>query len=124
MALTFHDLAEAGAVELVIDGPVSRSELRALIEHLEQRIAEQGYVNVVEDVRRLGWISPSTFWDDLKFGFRHMRDFPRAAVVGQQWWVKAFMPLAHVIAPGCVRRYPREKMEAARAWVVERPEAA
>ena len=37
------------------------------------------------------------FWQDFKFGLRHVRDFERLAVVGDQRWLewctKAFSPM-------------------------------
>jgi hypothetical protein len=106
-------------LELTIDGGISGPEFDELIARLEAAIARHGKIRVLELVRSLGGIPPSKWWDDLKFGYRHMRDIERAAIVAEQRWLEIFANLVNPFFSADLKYFKPAEIEKARAWLSE-----
>lgn len=117
--IEFHQVPGTNVYELTIDGAISSAEFDSLLKRFEEAIARHGKVRVLEEIRELGGIPPSKVWEDLKFGFRHMRDVQRAAVVAKQKWIEVVGSLLNPFISADVRYYRPEEREIARAWILE-----
>jgi hypothetical protein len=58
-------------------------------------------------------------WEDAKVGMRHFTDFERIAVVTSEDWIARTVKAVGFIAPGEVRVFANEDIDAARAWISE-----
>jgi hypothetical protein len=117
--IELHLVPGTNVYELTIDGAISAEEFDAMLVRFEEAIAQHGKVRVLEEIRELGGIPPSKVWEDLKFGFRHMRDVERAAVVAKQKWIEVVGSLLNPFISAEVRYYKPEEREIARAWILE-----
>ena len=115
----YHEIPGTNVLELTIDGAVGAAEFDALIARLEAAIARHGKIRVLELVRSLGGIPPSKWWVDLKFGYRHMRDIERAAIVADPKWIEIFANLINPFFSADVRYFKTADIDKARLWLVE-----
>lgn len=117
--IEYREDPDSHIVEITVDGAISREAFDDIARRLEARIARDGKVRVLEEVRSLGAIAPATFWADLKFSLRHLNDFSRCAVVTDRGWIEW---LARAVAPFvtcAVRHFPPEQIGDARRWLRE-----
>jgi hypothetical protein len=116
----------------MIDGKVGKAEFDEIAGRLEAHIRAHGKVRLLEEIRGFGGIELAAFWDDLKFSLRHLNDFSRCAVVGDQAWFFSrcavvgdqawFAWVAKAVNPflACeIRCFERARMAEARAWLRE-----
>ncbi len=114
-----HEVPGTNILEFVIDGAVTGPEFDDAIARFEAAIATHGKIRVLEHVRSLGGIPPSRWWEDVKFGFQHVRDIERAAVVGDPKWIEVFANLVNPFFSADIRYFHSVDIEKARAWLGE-----
>jgi hypothetical protein len=119
--ISMQEFPRTNVFELVLDGPVSAAEFDAIIARLEAAIATHGKIRVLEVVKELGGVPPSKWWDDLKFGYRHMRDIERAAIVAEQRWLEVFANLVNPFFSAELKYFKPAEIERARAWLAANP---
>lgn len=115
--IEFREEPGSNAVELVIDGRISKSEFDDIATKLEAAIARHGKVRLLEEVRSFGGVEPAMFWDDLRFSLRHLNDFSRCAIVAERSWMEWMAKILAPMLPGEVRHFPPERVDEARAWL-------
>jgi hypothetical protein len=63
-------------------------------------------------------------WDDGKFGLTHWHDLSRIAVVADQTWLRTAVSMFTPFFRGEVRMFGLSELDTAKAWIVERKQAA
>jgi hypothetical protein len=116
-----REVPNTNILELVIDGAISAEEFDVILARFTEAIGRHGKIRVLEEVRSLGGIPPSKWWQDLKFGFQHMRDIERAAVVSDAKWIEIFANLLNPFFSAEIRYFKPDEVAAARAWLLESP---
>ena len=123
--IDYRDQPDNNIVEFTIDGKITREEFDALAGRLEAKIKQHGSVRVLEEVRSLGGIEPSVFWEDAKFGFRHLNDISSAVVVADQKWIEWVTKIVKPFVRCPVEVFHRDQIEQARQWLHQQaPRAA
>ena len=117
--LEYREIPDTNIVEFTIDGAISAAEFDEVIASFEASIARHGKIRVLEHVRSLGGVPPSKWWEDIKFGFKHMRDISRAAVVAEATWIEIFANLVNPFLAAEVRYFKSAEIDKARAWLRE-----
>jgi hypothetical protein len=117
--IEFCEIPNSHIVEFTIDGKISKGEFDDLIARLKTAIEKHGTVRVLEHIRSFGGMPISKFWEDIKFGFRNMKNFSHAAVVADQKWIEIFTKMAKPFISGEVRYFNEAEMEQARKWLHE-----
>ncbi len=110
---------DAGVIDLIVDGAITRADYEALIPILDAQIARHGKLRVVETVRKLGPIDPTLWWEDLKWVVQHRNAIGRAAVVTDHGWIGPITRAAAALFSGEMRVFPESQGGAARIWVRE-----
>lgn len=118
--ISIQEVPGTNGLELVLDGPVSAQEFDEIVARLEAAIATHGKIRVLEVIKELGGVPLSKWWDDLKFGYRHMRDIERAAIVAEQRWLEMFANLVNPFFSADLRYFKPAEIDKARAWLAER----
>lgn len=102
---------------LRVSGKVTAEDYESLIPEMERRIDAAGPLRLLCDMRDFGGIEIEAFWADFKFSVRHLKDFERMAVVGDQrwleWWTKAASPFVKTQ----VKCFGSEEIREAWAWL-------
>ena len=117
--LEYREIPDTNIVEFTIDGAISAAEFDDVIARFEASIARHGKIRVLEHVRSLGGVPPSKWCQDVKFGFKHMRDITRAAVVAETKWIEIFANLVNPFLAAEVRYFKSAEIDRARAWLRE-----
>ena len=63
-------------------------------------------------------LTPGALWEDVKFGFTHMRTWKRLAIVSDSEWYAHALDAIGWLVPGEVRLFKSGEVDAAREWVV------
>ncbi len=122
--LSYAEYPVSEAVEITVDGKVTRGEFDEVAEKLAYFIDRHGHVRLLEVVRDFGGMQPSVFWSDVKFSLRHLNNISRCAVVTHQYWFMWMATAARTIAPGEVRCFALEDEARARGWLLQHMERA
>jgi SpoIIAA-like len=67
-------------------------------------------------------IEPGALWEDTKFGFSHLLDWERSALVTDVEWMKHAAKLYAFLGfliPGGIRAFPTAEAAKAREWIAE-----
>ena len=116
--LDYREDAQAGVVEITVEGRVSRSEFDAVAAKLEAFIAANGKVRLLEVIRDFEGLDASAFWDDLKFSLRHLNDLSRCAIVTKARWIQSWSSLVGSIFHCELAHFEPDRIDEARAWLV------
>ncbi len=115
--IDYRDDAQAGIAEIVIDGPISRADFDDVSARLATLIERCGRVRLLEDIRRIGRIDPSVIPADVRFSFRHMKDFSHCAIVGERKWLEWLARAINPLVRCEIRYFDRADIEDARRWL-------
>jgi hypothetical protein len=110
---------DAGVIDLIADGEITRADYDALIPVLDAQIARHGKLRVVETVRKLGPINWPLWRRDVTWVADHRDTVARAAVITDHGWIGPTARVAAALFAGEVRVFPENQGGAARAWVRE-----
>ncbi len=98
------------------DGEVSEEDYERVVPRLEELIGEHGKVRLLLDVTQFKDATPAALWEDLKFDAKHLNDFERIAVVGDESWEDAAADLASPLTSAKVKTFGPEEEGKARTW--------
>lgn len=104
-------------LEVTVGGRITREEMELLWDRLEADLPKEGKLKTLEIIDPLDGIDPIAFWEDLKHALPMMHRFSHAAVVADQHWIAAITNFTAMFIPAQVRTFPRDQVEAARAWL-------
>lgn len=106
-------------VEMTIEGKVSTMEFDETLRVFEEAIKQHGSIKVLERVGELGTppIPWSRFWEDIKFGFEHLRDISVVAVVSDQRWISGWVKMFKPLLKADIRMFKEAELEKARQWL-------
>lgn len=117
--IQFEEHPELGYVELTLEGKVDRESFEELVSKLGPLMDERGKVGILERIVSFGGIAPSVLWDDIKFGFRHLKHVGPVAVVSDKKWIEVWTKLASPFWRTEVRFFGANELDEARAWLAE-----
>jgi hypothetical protein len=116
--LSYKEMDNLAAVEIVITDRVTTEEFDATAKKLEAFIARHGRVRVLEIIKDFEGMDAKAFWHDLKFSLRHLRDFSRCAIVTDTKWFSLWSALVEPFIDCEVAYFPPDELEAARDWLL------
>lgn len=116
--LTIMPESEGRTVGIRAGGKLTEADYKAILPKLEELFRENGRLDVLfyADETFEGWDMEAA-WQDASFGFAHMSDFRRLAVVGAPDWVVWCVKLSAFLFKGEVRIFAADELETAWAWV-------
>ncbi len=116
LAYKEHDNAQA--VEIRLSGRVSTEEFDRVAAKLEAFIARHGEIRVLEVVDDFEGMDAAALWHDVKFSFRHLKDFSRIAVVSSPEVRNLWSSLVSPFIDCEVEHFPPDQIEDARDWLM------
>ncbi|WP_156255987.1 SpoIIAA family protein [Sandarakinorhabdus oryzae] len=114
LSMTCDD--EAGFMEVVVDGAITRTDYEAVVTAVDQLLTRHSKLDFVEVVRRLGPMPPEVWWRDLVFHLHHRDFLRRAAIVSDSGWVGPLIRLLAPLYPAELRYFPESALDDARRW--------
>ena len=117
--ITVTPVPGTNILEMQIDGAISGEAFDRVLGEVEAAIAEHGKLRVLKriDALHMPPIPWSKFWDDLRFGMKHMGDFTHAAVVADQDWIRAWARAWNPLLKAEIKTFKLDEIDEARAWL-------
>jgi len=81
------DESSGRTVGIKVDGKLTNNDYEVLVPYFENLINEYGSLNLLCDMTQFSGVEIGVFWEDFKFSIRHVRDFTRMAIVGDEQWL-------------------------------------
>jgi len=116
LSYTEHDNAQA--VEIALSGRVSTDEFDRVAEKLDAFIARHGQARVLEVIKDFEGMDAAALWHDIKFSFRHLKDFSRIAVVASPEIHNLWSSLVSPFMECEVEHFAPDQIEEARDWLM------
>lgn len=89
-----------------------------MIPALEKAIADKGKVRFLYVLgAAFDGYEPGAMWDDTFFGFKHLKDFEKVALVTDNAVYTGAMRLFSPMMPFETRVFPLAELEAAKTWL-------
>lgn len=115
--ITYKMINPENAIQISINGKVTRADYQPLISKLEELIRQEGKIGVLFEIQNLEGIELGTVTEDLKFEFKNAKDIERCAVVVDKKWQPIAAALVRPLYKGRVKYYERSKLEDARNFI-------
>ena len=117
--IQYEEHPELGYVEFTLDGKIDRESFEAVVTKLGPLMDEHKKLGILKHIVSFGGIAPAVLWDDLKFGFRHLKHVGPVAVVSDKKWIEVWTKLASPFWRSDVRFFAADELDEARAWLAE-----
>lgn len=116
--LSLMDGSEGHVVGIRAGGKLTEADYKAILPELEALFREHGTLDVLffADETFEGWDMEAA-WEDASFGFAHVSDFRRLALVGAPDWVVWCVRLSAFLFKGEVRIFDAGEIDAAWRWI-------
>ena len=111
------DESSGHTVGIRVDGKLTKDDYGVLIPYFENLIRESGPLNLLCDMTQFNGVELSAFWEDFKFSIRHLRDFKRMAIIGDQRWLDWYTKIFNPLVKTEIKYFPPEQTEEAWKWV-------
>lgn len=105
-------------VGLHVSGTLNDRDYKKILPLLENLFHQHGKLRVLFYASDSfeGWDLEAA-WDDASFGFGHIADFERLALVGAPTWVEWCVRLSAFLFMGETRIFPGDALDEAWAWL-------
>jgi len=119
--IEYQVIADTNIIEFVVEGKVTKDELMPLLDATKAIVAEHGKVRMLKQLRgpALVTIELSALWENLRWGFKNLKNIERVAGVADQAWMGTLTKIADPLFSAEIRFFPTEEIDAARAWLRE-----
>ena len=104
-------------VGIQVDGKLTKDDYGVLIPYFENLINECGPLNVLCDMTKFNTMEVEAFGEDFKFGIRHLRDFKRMAIGGDQSWLEWLTRVVTPLVRTEMKYFPPQEINDAWVWV-------
>jgi hypothetical protein len=102
---------------LRVSGKLTKEDMLSIASPLEERIRENGKVDLFCDMTDWhGW-SPGGFWAELKFDAKHAKDFRRVAVITGKPLHRFVASMLKPFTSAEIKCFQREKKSDALTWI-------
>ncbi|MDB2614156.1 STAS/SEC14 domain-containing protein [Chlamydiales bacterium] len=90
---------------------------KTFIPKLDQLIKKYGKINVLYEFgENYEGYDIKAMIEDGKYGFNHLNNFNRIAVVGSPKWIEWTMYLVKPVFKGTIQVFPKDKLDEAMTW--------
>lgn len=114
--LTIEADGAAGLIELTVDGVVNRADFEAATAAIDKLLESRDKLNVVEVVRKIGWIEFGVWWRDAVFHLTHRHWLHRVAVVSDSGWIGPLTRFLAPLYPAEIPTFALDGLDEARKW--------
>ena len=103
-------------IGIKVQGKLTKEDSEGLIPYLENRITEDGQINLVWDMTDFTGMEIEGFWEDLRLGMQHFGVCNREAVVGDQKWVEWFSKTIKPLGKTEIHYFSPDQVNEAWIW--------
>jgi len=104
-------------ISITFKGKADKADYDLLVPQLETIIHKGGRIRILVELRDFeGW-TLGAFWEDAKFGLKHIRHIEKIAVVGEGKWKTAMTLFVKPFTTARVKYFDAGQMADAEKWV-------
>lgn len=107
---------ETGLTRIEVSGRLEHSDYERVLPELEA-LVEHGKARVLLELHDFRGFTPAALVDELKFDFRHRKDFERVAVVSDSALQELGVRMVRPFFAGRVKIFDTTERDAAEAWI-------
>ena len=107
---------ETGLTRIEVSGRLEHSDYERVLPELEA-LVEHGRARVLLELHDFKGFSPAALVDELKFDFRHRKDFERVAVVSDSALQELGIRMVRPFFAGRVKIFDTTERDAAEVWI-------
>jgi hypothetical protein len=100
-----------------LTGSVDKHDYDVMLPILEEKIKQYGKIRVYAELQDTEDISLRALWEDLKFDFRHARDFSKAAIVSDKKWLDWLTVMATPFTTAKMKYFEHIDRDKAIDWI-------
>ncbi len=106
-------------VALRISGKIIREDYISIIPQLERTIQIWNGLNLLLIFDNVEGMALGAVWEDAQFNLKYFREVHRAALVGDQEWLKWIIKVSQVFVHEEARLFQPDQIETAWTWIRE-----
>jgi len=119
MSVNIQQDYAAKVLVIRLSGKLLHKDYQAFVPEIERQLDQNGQLRLLVDMQDFhGW-SVAAVWDDMKFNWKHFRDFERIAFVGGKRWEQKMAQMCRPFTKARVRYFDHGQMDEAQAWIHE-----
>ncbi len=116
--------AEGKLVTITLSGEVRSEDYQEMVPELEAHINTFGPLRLLLVLEHMEGFEPGALLRDLRFDTKHLNDFERVAVVGDERWQEWGTKLGGSLTEAEVRFFEPTHTSEARQWVQDGSEGS
>ena len=114
--IKLSDKTHGNLIVLEISGKINQGDYQFLNPILDKAVEDHGKLNMLMKIKDMEGFTPKAMWEDLK-EVRHLADFNKIAIVGDNDWKKTFTKITNPLTPGEVKYFDFEEENLALQWL-------
>ncbi|MCA9134183.1 MAG: STAS/SEC14 domain-containing protein [Planctomycetales bacterium] len=116
--IAVEQIGQSNIVEVIVKGDCTSSDLDQVARRLNDIIAQQGTICVLENDRATGVVTPmSILLDESRFDFKNRACITHVALVTDQLWLGVFSSSLSKMLAAEVLCFTRLELKQAKAWL-------
>ncbi|MDD9744578.1 MAG: STAS/SEC14 domain-containing protein [Marinovum algicola] len=117
MAITYTEFPEKKRVEFTVSGQITKADYDSIAGPMEAFIDAHGTVQMIEVVDHFSGFDPGLLLPGLRFDIKALPHISHIAVVTDIGWLSPIARSVGALLPTRMRVFPRDGLDAARAWL-------
>ena len=119
MDQTLDMISDGNLLHVKVTGKLTTEDYEALAPVVDKQIQEHGKIRAIFEMNDFhGWTA-GALWEDLKFDFKHWKDFERLAMVGEKKWEAGMAAFCKPFTSAKIQYFDHDKLDEAKAWIAE-----
>ena len=105
-------------VGLRISGRIEKADMEKTIKAIEEKLLAHKKISIYAEIESFEGVSFAALVEDIKFGFPHLKDFEKKAVVSEKQWIEKLATVGDKVFPSIeVRHFSFDQKDEALKWV-------
>lgn len=117
MTVSYTEIPEKKRCEFTVSGHVSYDDYASVVTPMEAFIDTHGTVQMIEIIDSFSGFDPSVLLPGIKFDFKAIPHISHVAIVTDIGWLSPVSRAVGALLPTRLRVFPRDELDAARAWL-------
>lgn len=109
--------AESNIIYTFSHGTIDTEDMEGLLPILKEKIEKHGKARWYYEMKDFNGWKVEAFWEDIKFDFKHSRDFEKIAMVGEKKWQDWMTQTMKPFSPAEIKYFDLSDEKLAKEWI-------
>lgn len=116
MAIKLQENQDGKFVEVQINGKLKKEDYDHFVPQMDRLFQQHGKLRLLVDMADFHGFEMGALWADIKFDFKHFKDFERISMVGDKKWHKGMAQFCKPFTTAQIRYFDQSSIQDARQW--------